>query len=180
MTDQEPYSSDLSKSINSATFFWALADVIYGVLLATLSWQFIPRATSKLPELVWGLSAWGILHIILACLSILSLSSFREFKISIWRCNVIITILSVVIGIILSTLCLTSGLYWLGVFGVLGWGVFISSLLLISGVLQLLLLYPALKLRRLLSREFRSYFKGGGVPLLFLKLSLVFCFYVLA
>lgn len=176
MTDQEAYSSDLSRSINNATFFWALADMIYGGLLTTLSWQFIPRTTSKLPELVWGLSAWGTLHIILACLSVLSLSSFRGLKTSIWRCNVIIAMLSVIIGIILSTLCLTSGLYWLGVFGVLGWGVFISSLLLISGVLQILILYPALKLRRLLSLEFRSSFKGGGVPLLFLKLGLIVVF----
>ena len=174
MSDQDFSASELNKSLSTATLFWAIADGIYGGLLATLSWHFIPRTTAKLPELVWGLSAWGVLHVLLAFLTILSLSlSLKGIQNSIWRCNVTISILTVIFGIILSTLCLTSGLYWLGVFGVLGWGVFISSLLLISGVLQILILYPALKLRRLLSHRFRSSFKGGGIPLRLLKLCLI-------
>lgn len=176
MSDQQLSTDELelNQSLKQATFFWAFADLVYGVLISILSWNFIPRTTAKLPEVVWGLSVWGGLHALLALLTLISLFSARHRVLRLlWRCNIGLTLITVALGLGLATLCLTSGLYWLGVFGVLGWGVFISSLLLISGVLQLLLLYPALKLRRLLKTDFRSSFKGGGIPLHFLKLCLV-------
>ena len=167
--------------------FWAYADLFYGFIITFLAWNFIPSQTARLPQVPWLLISWGGLHIVLGIIGI-ALAMFSTFKVIevegklnlipstlnrlIWRLNVLITLVSVLLGLTLSTLCLMSGLYWLGVFGVLGWGVFISSLLLISGVLQILFLYPTLKLRRLLSKEYRLVFKGGGVPLRCLKLTL--------
>lgn len=157
--------------------FWSILDLFYGALVAWLAWRFIPLQTSRLPQLPSLLIGWGGLHFVLGLLSlaILTFSPHHKIRKLMWRLNVSLSVFTSILGLALTALCLMSGLYWLGVFGVLGWGVFISSLLLMSGVLQCFLLYPLLKLRRLLSTEYRLVFKGGGVPLLLLKFSLVFC-----
>lgn len=155
--------------------YWAYSDLLYGALIAWLSWRFIPIDTSRLPYIPKTLIVWGSSHILIGLLALFS--SYRSqstaLRLWTWRSNLAISIFTIVIGVLFTTFCLMSGLYWLGVFGVLGWGVFISSLLLISGIIQCLILYPSLKLKRLLSDEYRSIFKGGGVPLLVLKLSLL-------
>jgi hypothetical protein len=138
MSDQQLSTDELelNQSLKQATYFWAFADIVYGAVISLLSWNFIPRTTAKLPEVVWGLSIWGGLHVLLALLTLMSLFLARKKVLNLlWRCNIGLSLITVTLGLVLATLCLTSGLYWLGVFGVLGWGVFILSLLLISGVL---------------------------------------------
>ena len=152
--------------------FWAVSDLFYGGLVAVLVAWFIPIETAKYPALPLSLVAWGLTHFILGLGSLFICKPSRpHLRRRCWQMNVALTVFSVVLGVTLAALILMSGLYWLGVFGVLGWGVFISSTLLLSGVLQILFLYPVLKLRRLLSHPFRALFKGGGVPLLALKAS---------
>jgi hypothetical protein len=164
-----------SKSLLPAERFWAILDILYGLMIAGLAWYFIPISTAQLPLVPQGLVSWGLLHIVLGSLGVINTFTQDSFKLrkGVWYVNVSVSLLTVLIGILLATLCLTSGLYWLGVFGVLGWGVFISSLLLISGVIQCLILYPSLKLKRALSLEYRTLFKGGGIPLQGLKLTLI-------
>ena len=167
-----PVGSPLVPALRGEAF-WGVLDVAYGLLISILAWRFIPIETARIPALPWFLIGWGVLHTVLGSLSLISRKkSPQSVRRQIWRAHLYLSWSTLAAGVILGSLCLMSGLYWLGVFGVLGWGVFISSLLLLSGVIQLLILYPALKLRRLLSSPFRALFSGGGVALLALKITL--------
>lgn len=168
-------SGDEERAPLSGERLWATLDLLIGLLLAWLAWRFIPQETKRLAVVPRALIALGGAQALIGLISHCSthLSPTRSIRRLHWRLNVTLTALASLVGFTLGALCLLSGLYWLGVFGVLGWGVFISALLLLSGVIQLLILYPLLKLRRLLSIEYRSVFKGGGVALLILRVALV-------
>ena len=158
-------------------FFWGRLDLIYGGLITWLGWNFIPKSE----WLSWVLVLYGGL-IVLSALGLISghlihisnITSHINIHRFSWRLSVLLSLVGLTLGISLGGLCLASGLYWLGVYGVLGWGVFISSGLLLSGVVQLLLLYPALKLRRLLSDEVKHFFKGGRAAKRWIQLFLLF------
>lgn len=134
---------------------WGALDVLYGALIAWLALSFIPKD----PLLPPALAAYGALS------ALGGVGLWRGARWG-WRLSVGVGAAGLALGVALISLTLMAGLYWRGVFGVLGWGVLISSVLLISGLAQLLALYPALRLRRLLSREVRGFFShaGGGRP----------------
>lgn len=134
---------------------WGALDVLYGALIAWLALSFIPKD----PLLPPALAAYGALS------ALGGVGLWRGARWG-WRLSVGVGAAGLALGVALISLTLMAGLYWRGVFGVLGWGVLISSVLLISGLAQLLALYPALRLRRLLSREVRGFFShaGGGAP----------------
>lgn len=135
----------------SALRFWGLAELLYGALICWLALTFIP----KHPWLPGLLATYGALS---SVAGLLMLARRRAG----WRLSLSLGGAAISLGVGLCALTALAGYYWLSVFGVLGWGVAISSGLLISGLVQLLALYPCLKLRALLSEPVRRYFSQGG------------------
>ena len=129
--------------------FWGLCELSYGALVLWLSLSFIPKHP-WLPSLIASFGG-------LSALAGLGLALRRRGA---WRLSLALAGFAVTLGVALCSLTVMAGFYWLSVFGVLGYGVAISSGLLISGLLQLLALYPTLKLRRLLSDPVRRYFSA--------------------
>ena len=152
MTDHtRPEVSPDDLSTPSALRFWGVAELLYGGLITWLALTFIPKHP-WLPGLVAGYGA-------LSSLAGLALLGGQRAG---WRLSLMLGGFAISLGVALCALTALAGFYWLSVFGVLGWGVAISSGLLISGLVQLLALYPCLKLRALLTEEVRRHFSRGG------------------
>ncbi len=132
---------------------WGALDALYGALVAWLALTFIPK-DPVFPALI---ASYGLLS------ALGGVGLWRGARWG-WRLASLMALVGLTLGLALAGLTLMAGFYWLGVFGVLGWGVFISSGLLISGIFQLLALYPALKIRRLMSEEVRGFFFPAGGP----------------
>lgn len=134
---------------------WGIFEVIYALIVGGIAFKFIP----KNPIFPIGLMFFAALHLISGIGLILQ-------KKKLWRLSILLAYLSLLACLILTSLCLSSVFYWLQVYGVLGYGVGIAGTLLISGVLQLLGLYPALKLRALKDPAIYYFFElGEGLKL---------------
>ena len=107
--------------------FWGLCELSYGALVLWLSLSFIPKHP-WLPSLIASFGG-------LSALAGLGLALRRRGA---WRLSLALGGFAVTLGVALCSLTVMAGFYWLSVFGVLGYGVAISSGLLISGLLQLL------------------------------------------
>jgi hypothetical protein len=129
---------------------WGIIEVIYAFIIGGIAFKFIPKNLM----FQMGLMIFAVLHLISGLGLLLK-------KKSLWQLSLLLGYLSIFVCLILTCLCLSSVFYWLQVYGVLGWGVGIAGSLLISGVLQLLGLYPALKLHILKSKEIADFFKVG-------------------
>lgn len=136
----------------SALRFWGFAELVYGLLIIWLALTFIP----KHPWLPQALAGYGGLSILAGVFML------KQQRLG-WRLSIFLGGFAILFGVLLCALTALAGYYWLSVFGVLGWGVAISSGLLISGLVQLLALYPCLKLKTLLSESIRQSFSEGGV-----------------
>ncbi len=131
--------------------FWGILDFFYGALILWLTLNFIPK-DHFYPTL---LGVFGLIYMI---------SAFFVFQCRswAWRFTRFLSYITLTLCVLLVGLCLASVFYWLEVYGILGWGVSIAGGLLISGILQILGLYPALKLKSLNAPELYDFFQVGG------------------
>ena len=131
--------------------FWGVADLIYAALITLVVAAYIPWKT---PAVNIALLIYAGFHASAAP------GLFRRTR---WgfRMGVVGGIVGLVAAVFTCTGLLASWAYLHGVFGDFGRGASLGALLCASVVLQILGLYPALKLRALLRREVRQDFGVG-------------------
>ena len=147
---------------------WALLELIYGVILLVIGSNWIPKAF----WLSIFTQVYGLLHFF-SSIDLLT-GKFGGGKFSRY-----LAIFGVIIGMLCIWLAALSFGYWRGVYGILGWGVSIAILLVMSGLIQLLIIYPVLKLIYVQETGARSHshrrvktYGGGGI---FLTMVFWFC-----
>lgn len=130
---------------------WAVAQVVYAVVLALLVVVYVPWKTpvANLLALVYlalhGAGAPGL---------------WRERRWG-WRLSLVAGLLGLVAAVGVCAALIASWAYLRAVFGDFGQGASLASLLFASVALQLLGLFPALQVRALLRREVRDAMGAG-------------------
>jgi hypothetical protein len=142
----------MTDPINPVLRRWAIAEAVYGVLLGGVVMLAIPW---KSPWLSVGLCVFAAGHFVSGH------GLFRSYPWG-WRLAVFLGSLGCVLGLLLLTGLICSGLYLWGTFGDFGYGAAVFSALASSVVLQVFGLYPVLKLCSLLKGDVR--YGMGGSP----------------
>ena len=131
--------------------FWAIADLIYGLVLGGAVYAFLPWKT---PAWNLGLMAYAGLWIVAGHFL------WRTRKLG-WRLGVIAAFVGLALCVIIGGGLLASWVYLHAVFGDFGEGASLGALLFVTVALQVLGLVPALALRALLRRSVREDFGAG-------------------
>ncbi len=149
---------------------WAIAELCYALLLATLVVVFVP----------WKTPLANVLALLYCALSLAAAPALWRLSRWGWRLAVLGGLLGLLAAVLVCGGLLLSWAYLRTVFGDFGEGASLGALMFASVAAQLLGLYPALKLHALLRREVRNDLGGarallaliGGLLALPLLLSL--------
>jgi hypothetical protein len=128
--------------------FWAVAEMLYGVVLIGLVLTFVP----------WKTPAFSVLLLTYAAAHIVAGHGLRQEYRWGWRLGIWTGLLGLFLGALTAAGLLTTYFFLSGTFGDFGLGASAGALLLLSVVLQVLVLYPSLKLRTLLRQPIRRDF----------------------
>jgi len=131
---------------------WGVAEAVYGIIIAGLFVSFVP----------WKTPWVNMLFLLYAGLALVAGHGLWRGHRWGWRLGLWGGLFGLVAGLVVIAGLLSSYVYLHGTFGDFGHGASIASLLVISVPLQLLLLYPCLKLKGLLAAPLRTAFDSKG------------------
>ncbi len=131
---------------------WAVAEAIYGVIIGGLFVFFVP----------WKTPFVNVAFLAYAGLALAAGHGLWRGHRWGWRLGLAGGLVGLVAGLVVIAGLVSSWFYLHGTFGDFGHGASIASLLVISVPLQLLLLYPCLKLKGLLASPVRETFDAKG------------------
>ncbi len=143
---------ELRETTRRAFRFWGAAEVVHAAVLATTLVVFVPW---KSPVVHVALLAYAAAKVVAG----VGLWRLRRWG---WRLGVAAGLFGLLAGVVVATLLVASWAYLKGVFGDFGRGASIGALLFASVALQVLGLYPCLKLRTLLRAEVRADVGAGA------------------
>ena len=131
---------------------WAIAEAVNGLLVAGLFALFVP----------WKTPAVNVVFLLYAGLALAAGHGLWRGQRWGWRLGLVGGAIGLVAGLVVITGLLSSFFYLHGTFGDFGYGASIATLMVISVPLQVLLLYPCLKLKGLLAPPVRAAFDAKG------------------
>ncbi len=131
---------------------WAIAEAVGGLLLAVVAIALIPWKTPAINGLIL---AYAALHLAAGH------GLWRGWRLG-WRLGVIGGMVGLVLGVALVSALVASWAYLHAIFGDFGRGASIAALLFASVAVQVLGLYPALKLHGLLRAPVREQMAGSA------------------
>lgn len=138
-------------SVRAKLRFWALADTVYAVAIALIALFVIP----------WKTEMANIALLLYALLHGTGAPWLFKARKTGYRLSVVSGMLGLLGAVVVCAGLFSSFAYLFGIFGDLGYGTAIGALLIASLAMQILGLYPALKLKTLLGGEVRRHFDFG-------------------